>query len=351
MEGGTDNPAARAEPGINCAVCGRSVRGLPAGSVCPNCRTEVALSVEAPKPRPARPAVRPTARGDVVLDDRPCLVCGYNLRSLPASGKCPECGAAVARSLKGVLLRYCAPEYVARLRRGILMVEAAIGLEILAKLLMVGLNFTAVMNAGVLKVSPGPGPTGATFSGYRPTLALERTSLLISIALQALSLVGWWWFTTPDPGLAERDPADRWRRILRFFLALSAATAAVNFVTTFVPSLMTQANAAAGGLLPKVTVRLAIKGLSEIAFLVGFIATMLYMMHLARRLPDLKLKKTAELYTWLLPVVFIGGFLICGVGPLTAFVLYVLLIDAWRQRLSRLEGSVMEEDLRAGGLA
>ena len=74
-----------------------------------------------------------TQHGEVVLDDRPCLACGYNLRSLPTTGKCPECGAPVERSLRGVLLRYSSPTYLARLRRGILLVEVAIGLQILYK--------------------------------------------------------------------------------------------------------------------------------------------------------------------------------------------------------------------------
>lgn len=34
--------------------------------------------------------------GEVVCGDRPCLTCGYNLRTLPLAGQCPECGTPVA---------------------------------------------------------------------------------------------------------------------------------------------------------------------------------------------------------------------------------------------------------------
>jgi hypothetical protein len=35
----------------------------------------------------------------IVLEDLPCAGCGYNLRTLPARGHCPECGSAVGDSL------------------------------------------------------------------------------------------------------------------------------------------------------------------------------------------------------------------------------------------------------------
>lgn len=38
-----------------------------------------------------------------VRADLPCLSCGYNLRTLPVSGACPECGLAVSDTLKRAL--------------------------------------------------------------------------------------------------------------------------------------------------------------------------------------------------------------------------------------------------------
>jgi hypothetical protein len=49
--------------------------------------------------------------GYVAIDDRgrlarslPCIDCGYDLRSTPADGGCPECGAAVDRSVRHAVL-------------------------------------------------------------------------------------------------------------------------------------------------------------------------------------------------------------------------------------------------------
>ncbi len=56
--------------------------------------------------------------GAVVGEDRPCLSCGYNLRSISVGGVCPECGAPAADSLRSDLLTHAPQAYVARLRRG-----------------------------------------------------------------------------------------------------------------------------------------------------------------------------------------------------------------------------------------
>jgi hypothetical protein len=41
----------------------------------------------------------------VIGDDVPCMKCGYNLRTLAADGKCPECGANVAMSVQEKMRR------------------------------------------------------------------------------------------------------------------------------------------------------------------------------------------------------------------------------------------------------
>lgn len=41
----------------------------------------------------------PQASGAIIESDITCVSCGYNLRSLTAEGRCPECGAPVEASL------------------------------------------------------------------------------------------------------------------------------------------------------------------------------------------------------------------------------------------------------------
>jgi predicted RNA-binding Zn-ribbon protein involved in translation (DUF1610 family) len=40
--------------------------------------------------------------GEVIMTDRPCIKCGYNLRGLQAGGACPECGTAITNAKKSV---------------------------------------------------------------------------------------------------------------------------------------------------------------------------------------------------------------------------------------------------------
>ncbi len=76
-------------------------------------------------PPPSTPAG--PRRQPVVLDDDGCLTtnhacvdCGYNLRGLTPAGQCPECGAAVERSLHDDALAYVALSWLRTVHRGIL---------------------------------------------------------------------------------------------------------------------------------------------------------------------------------------------------------------------------------------
>ena len=53
-----------------------------------------------------------------VAADAQCRPCGYNLRGLDPSQDCPECGEPIRESLRSDLLRYAAPDWLRRLRRG-----------------------------------------------------------------------------------------------------------------------------------------------------------------------------------------------------------------------------------------
>ena len=51
--------------------------------------------------------------------DLPCRQCGFNLRTMLATGNCPECGLAVERSLPTDRLADADPAWLEKLKTGV----------------------------------------------------------------------------------------------------------------------------------------------------------------------------------------------------------------------------------------
>ena len=114
--------------------------------------------------------IDPIARGT------PCRTCGYNLRGLDGSARCPECGRAAAESPADDSLRFADPAWLRTVAGGCRLAVWA----------------TAVAAVAILG--------GIVLNAVRPALYALGAAAAVTRAFAA------WRLTTPDPsGLGESD--------------------------------------------------------------------------------------------------------------------------------------------------
>jgi hypothetical protein len=177
-----------------------------------------------------------TDAAGVLAVDLPCHMCAYNLRGLMPSGGCPECGASVALSLRGDLLRFCEPAWLERLARGARCAFVAI---------------------------------------------------LLSFVIGGLGLIVWiygaWLITSPDPsGLGEHRYGLA-RRMARFSLLIYVGGTVLLLPLSVTTPSMVVARAA-----------MALAPVLSIVILVGHFAMLSYLMRIAARIPDAALARQAR---------------------------------------------------------
>ncbi len=134
-----------------------------------------------------------------IARDVACLRCGYNLRSLLPDQACPECGAAVAPSLRGDLLRLSDPRWLKRLSAG--MTCIVIGQIALLATLCGALRWLELWFSAILKI-------------LQPAASI----VLILLAFGTL-IVGVWLATSPEPGRVGAARDSRTRITIRVLLA------------------------------------------------------------------------------------------------------------------------------------
>lgn len=268
--------------------------------------------VDGGPPRDAAAAER------LASEDVPCLRCGYNLRGLTPQGVCPECGTPIARALRGNLLIYSAPEYVAKLHHGLLCILLAIitllggGFLLFATMLCIEIGFPELQWLSSV---------------------LANVAILGSVGLSVLSLVGWWLFSTPDQAIVGRDTGDTPRKLLRIAVVLTAVVLMIDAVGTL---MMYQY---VGFAVLEIIGRL----IGWAAWLVQVFASLLYVQWLANRLPNQKIAYLAGTYLWLLPLVYVLGFCVFFIGPLVATILYFILLNDVRVNIRRIWQEMVSE--------
>lgn len=256
----------------------------------------------------------------IVDHDRPCVRCSYNLRGAWVGGACPECGEAVASSLRGELLQHSSAEYLRTLLRGLRFV--------LNGLLAMVLVITASIVASVLRAGPGV------------QLLLAIAQVLVSGAI----LLGYWLLTTPDPRyVGSTEAPDTARRVVRVAVVVQVAGLALSIPLLMLGGVGTGGMGGPAGGRAGAVVLLALyfgaQAIAMLAWLAQFLGAMTYTAWLGGRVPDVWLVNRARRYRWLLPVVAVVFFLVFLLGPLVALVMYWNLLN----RLSQHVKSILEK--------
>jgi hypothetical protein len=162
--------------------------------------------MEEPQDTPVEPAPR-------ITEDRPCLRCGYSLRSISRDAVCPECASSVAASLRGELL-VNDPGRTARLARGARLAICGFWFGVLGTVALVALAMLPIILDLFFRTFDG-------HSGDVTDLLFRYGFRALYLGIAVLAGSGWWILTQPEPK-SMLTPAIRWS----FRCALLAAAAA-----------------------------------------------------------------------------------------------------------------------------
>lgn len=145
---------------------------------------------------------RTDGQGAIAID-LACLQCGYNLRGLDPAGRCPECGADIAVSTRGDLLRFANPDWLHRVKLG-------------ADLMLATILLSLVLGFGV-----------GCVTAMLPSVTARIFAVLVTLAAGICRLTAVYLITAQEPRISLTEREITWRRALR-------ALAVITFVATIV---------------------------------------------------------------------------------------------------------------------
>lgn len=220
--------------------------------------------------------------------DGPCLRCGYELSGLDLSGRCPECGTPIARSLHGALLVYANPSYLRTLQIGAGVVFWGLLIAVID-----------VFFPCLISMASGFGFVGLP------------AKLLGFIASGAL-IIGWWMLSTPDPAFRRKDPGGKARLVLRIAVCAGAFFWLVELIALFSNTFLVSPTLA--------TLHSVFSVLKGVAWLVTIFAGISYIILLARRARDpglirqARTVRTLAIVTVTVIAVTFGAFVLYGLA-------------------------------------
>ncbi len=206
------------------------------------------------------------AAEEVIDANTPCVSCGYNLRGLSVEGTCPECGASVACSIRGDLLRFSHPRWVGRLGTGA-------ALLFYANLLAIAAVIVDAVISGVVQLQ-------------QSSLAWVYDAVFAVLGLTLISMLfaGVWVLASPDPRESPRTRG-RWVRL--------ACREGIVALVVGVPLLCVPLS-----VFPDLRLVLSVGFL--VAFLGWNAAVFLHIGRLADRVPSRSVVRLSRICLWLL---------------------------------------------------
>ena len=222
--------------------------------------------------------------------DLPCIGCGYNLRSLPMSGRCPECNSAIESALHHGWLMFADPQWLKRLRGGVTL--------ILWTLLAIVLSYIGYVATLIVIMMPG----GIITSN----LAVQVPFLTIGLGIAIAWLVSAFKLTAPEPSGATADPL---RRGLLSKLAATMSAMPIVLIILVVCRIALWTTDFFGFYeYESVRRLLGIGGYAaSLVGGVGFVLLMVLMRRIARRIPRKGLGKLMSVLAWGMAGLTVGG--------------------------------------------
>lgn len=261
---------------------------------------------------PLGPSIPSKEPPPVVQYDCACARCAYNLRGLSPTGVCPECGAAVAVSLQGRLLRFAARAYVRSLDIGLTILLCAIWVYVLLLAVSIFLGM------------------------YLRGSQSRELALVVSLAVMLLPalafVIGYWKFTTPDEADAAAPPVNA-RSIIRVAVCIQLAAKLARVAIALAIEAQVAAATTGGFVSPLEPIALVLRWIDIAAFVTLFYAVLVHARAIADRVPDVEIRARAKGFMWFLPVIFVGGYFFFGIGPIAALILFASLLQSLQEHL------------------
>lgn len=227
-----------------------------------------------------------------VAGDSPCVRCGYNLRTLPLSASCPECGAPVAYSFRGYFLQYADPHWVRGLARGLALLLAA---TLVTLVLGIVVTVIGVIHAPAWQAAPTP-------SGHSWMLMPQS---VVRALYTGLAVAGLWLFSRREPAQTADLEGRTARRLIRAAVVVLPGLLVVNLsllplFSTLVPPTGPPTTAAVLAALksPWIVVASAIGLLEQLAYVAVVLALLRRLSALMQRIPRPGLARFARIEFW-----------------------------------------------------